>query len=127
MPANCASASTCSTPGIIGRDGKCPVKCGSLRVTHLIPTADLPISYSTTLSTSRKGYLCGSMPLMSSRLNIVLTVDVNEEISAADRGFVGVSRTASLSFFPSILVVLLDVDDGARKAVEVDARAAASS
>ena len=50
-----ASASTMSTPGMIGRSGKWPVNCGSLAVTALIPTARLPGSSSITRSTSRNG------------------------------------------------------------------------
>ncbi len=34
-PAVWASASTMSTPGMIGRPGKCPVNCGSFAVTCL--------------------------------------------------------------------------------------------
>ena len=41
-PPVCASASTISTPGMIGRPGKCPVNCGSLAVTFLI--ADRPLA-----------------------------------------------------------------------------------
>ena len=42
-------------PGIIGCSGKCPVNCGSLKVTFLIATRDLPISNSKTRSISKKG------------------------------------------------------------------------
>ena len=86
MPPSCASASTCSTParqpcqpggqaprtltsasveaaarkavpGIIFRSGKWPVKYCSLALMHLYPTAYFCGSSSTTLSTSRNGYL----------------------------------------------------------------------
>ena len=43
------------TPGMTGRCGKCPGKCGSLAVTFLSARIDLPGTHSSTLSTSRKG------------------------------------------------------------------------
>src|SRR5262249_24555398 len=56
------------TPGMTGWPGKCPLKCGSLRLTFLRATMrSSPIS--STASTSRNGYRCGrirSMSLVSS-------------------------------------------------------------
>lgn len=54
----CASASTISTPGMMGFPGKCPWKNGSFTVTFLMPTA-FPSPISSTLSTSKNGYRCG--------------------------------------------------------------------
>merc|ERR1719183_1189068 len=105
---------------MIGRSGKCPVKCGSFNVTHLTPTAFLPISYSTTLSTKRNGYLCGSIPLISSKLKTVLTEDVNDEISSAVRGSDGVSSSSSALICVDTRCITGAVGD--RKAVAVDAR-----
>ena len=112
---------------MIGRSGKWPVKCGSLSVTHLMPTADLPISYSTTLSTKRNGYRWGKILLISSRLNIVLTVDVRAEISAAERGLVGASTTSlSLPYKRVSDDNCDDVCDSGAKALAVVASAATS-
>mmetsp|Transcript_47437 Transcript_47437/g.100806 ORF Transcript_47437/g.100806 Transcript_47437/m.100806 type:complete len:233 (+) Transcript_47437:167-865(+) len=127
IPANCASASTWSTPGIIGRSGKCPVKCGSFSVTDLMPTARLPISYSTTLSTRRKGYRCGRTLATSSRENTVSTEEVRAEISSAVRKGLGASSSAASSSAKicvggrAVCGAVSGVN-GATKAAAVDAR-----
>ncbi len=54
-PAVCPIASTIKTPGIIGLDGKCPWKKGSLNVTFFIPTALSPNFKSFTLSINNIG------------------------------------------------------------------------
>mmetsp|Transcript_2281 Transcript_2281/g.5627 ORF Transcript_2281/g.5627 Transcript_2281/m.5627 type:complete len:206 (-) Transcript_2281:52-669(-) len=60
-PPTCAIASTCSTPGMMGRCGKCPVKNCSFIETFFTATACDPLSISMTLSTRRNGYLCGKI------------------------------------------------------------------
>ena len=65
-PPTCAIASTINTPGMIGRCGKCPGKKLSLMVTFFTPMAYDPTSISTTRSTSRNGYRCGSKFMMAS-------------------------------------------------------------
>src|SRR5579872_200974 len=60
MPATCAIDSMSRTPGITETPGKWPWKNGSFTVTFLMPTARLPGSSSTTLSTRRNGYRCGN-------------------------------------------------------------------
>ena len=47
-------------PGITGRVGKCPGKCGSLMVTFFKALMRTPFSISNTRSTSKNGYRCGS-------------------------------------------------------------------
>ena len=54
-PAVCAIPSISNTPGITGRPGKWPWKCGSLTVTFLMPTPDSSPRVSTMRSTSRNG------------------------------------------------------------------------
>ena len=51
-------------------------KCKGLRLTF-------PASYSTTLSTRRKGYRCGKILLISSKEKTVLTSLVNADIASA--------------------------------------------
>ena len=46
-----------TSPGMIARSGKCPVKKLSFIVTFLYPVADFWKSISTTRSTRRNGYL----------------------------------------------------------------------
>jgi hypothetical protein len=50
-------------------------------VTHFMPTALLPAVYSTTLSTSAKGYRCGKILSICSDVKTVLRDLVNDEIS----------------------------------------------
>mmetsp|Transcript_4519 Transcript_4519/g.16199 ORF Transcript_4519/g.16199 Transcript_4519/m.16199 type:complete len:204 (-) Transcript_4519:37-648(-) len=65
IPPVCARASTMSTPGMMGRAGKWPWKNSSFMLTLLMPTAYSPGTYSLTLSTRRKGYLCGIVAMTS--------------------------------------------------------------
>ena len=112
---------------MMGLSGKCPVKCGSLSVTDLIPTARFPISYSTTLSTRRKGYLCGRTLAISSKEKIVLTEEVSAEISAAERGSAAGSSASSVSSKMRVgrrACWLMTGVLGAKKAVAVDAKVA---
>src|SRR6478735_7961421 len=59
MPAACAIASRISTPGMIGRCGKCPGKYGSFTETFFSATMRLPSSSSLTRSIIRSGKRCG--------------------------------------------------------------------
>src|SRR6187399_3775665 len=54
-----ASASTISTPGRVGRPGKCPAKNASSPVRCQRPAADRPGTTSTSSSTNRNGGRCG--------------------------------------------------------------------
>ncbi len=61
----CASASRIRTPGITGSFGKCPLKNGSLYVTHFFPMALLPGSSSSIRSIRRNGCLWGMISIIS--------------------------------------------------------------
>src|SRR5438477_7051061 len=65
MPAACAIASRISTPGMIGRCGKCPGKYGSFTETFFSATMRLPGSSSLTLSIIRNGKRCGRCAMTS--------------------------------------------------------------
>src|SRR3954469_17419122 len=65
MPAACAIASRISTPGMMGRCGKCPVKYGSFTDTFFSATMRLPSSSSFTRSISRNGKRCGRWAMTS--------------------------------------------------------------
>jgi hypothetical protein len=54
-PAACANASTISTPGMIGRPGKCPWKKSSFMLTALIAVIDWSGTIRSTRSTSSIG------------------------------------------------------------------------
>jgi hypothetical protein len=54
-PAACAIASRISTPGMIGRPGKWPWKCGSFAETFFSATMRLPGSISFTRSIIKTG------------------------------------------------------------------------
>src|ERR1022692_3142967 len=58
-------ASTMSTPGMMGRPGKCPAKNGSLMVTFLIATIRTLRFKSRTRSISKNGYRWGRIFRMS--------------------------------------------------------------
>src|SRR3954468_8670700 len=82
----CARASTWMTPGATGSRGKWPWKNPSLAVTPLMPTIRFAsASYSTILSTNRKGQRCG---IRASISRIVWTVSVTGS-SRAGRGECG--------------------------------------
>ncbi len=87
-----------------------------------------PISYSTTLSTNKKGYLWGRTFAMSSKLNTVLTLDVNAEISWALRGAGASSELPSVSSAKMRLtgarIFCWTMGQGARNALAVEARVA---
>src|SRR5882724_7261936 len=65
MPAACAIASRISTPGMIGRCGKCPGKYGSFTETFFRATMRLPGSSALTLSIIRNGKRCGRCAMTS--------------------------------------------------------------
>ena len=60
MPPSWASDSTISTPGRVGRPGKCPAKKSSSPRRCHRPRARCPGSSSVTSSTSRNGGRCGN-------------------------------------------------------------------
>src|SRR6266550_3399178 len=66
-------ASTISTPGMIGRFGKCPAKKGSLIVTFLIATMRSLRFRSMTRSINRNGNRCGRMRQISLMSSVVFT------------------------------------------------------
>src|SRR5918999_1693848 len=96
IPAAWASASTINTPGMIGRSGKWPVKCGSEAVTFLIASTERPGSSATTRSIMRNGYRCGSSRMISGasigrarsvvigRASVSLTPSACHECAGAD-------------------------------------------
>src|ERR1700683_5170859 len=59
MPPSCASDSTMSTPGTVGRPGKCPAKKGSSPDRCQWPRAETPGSTAVTSETKRNGGRCG--------------------------------------------------------------------
>src|SRR5580658_918117 len=59
MPPSCASDSTMSTPGTVGRPGKCPAKKGSSPERCQWPRAETPGSTAVTSETKRNGGRCG--------------------------------------------------------------------
>ena len=93
---------------------------------ELTPMALFPCSYSTTLSTNKNGYLWGRIPLISSRLKIVLTLEVNADISAALLGAGSSTSAASASSSAKICVGerVVRGADGATNAVAAVAKVA---
>src|SRR5258708_32847256 len=77
IPPICASASTMSTPGMMGRPGKCPWNHGSPIVTHLCPTMRSPGTTSITRSTSTNGQRCGRIWRIRSISIVVLAFNVS--------------------------------------------------
>ena len=88
MPPICASASRMSTPGMMGRAGKCPWNQGSPIVTHLWPTMRSRGTTSVTRSTSTNGHRCGRICRMRSISIVVGSFTVRARSSSAPRAAV---------------------------------------
>jgi len=74
-------------------------------VTHLMPTARLPASNSTTRSTRRKGYLCGNIFDICSTVNMVFVF-----LSFIDNFLAPIHSTGAASF-ATLAVVVVDKGD----------------
>ena len=90
-PLVCASASAMSTPGMMGRPGKCPANCGSSGRSVRSATMNLSGSSFVTRSTNRNGGRCGSTGRRSSNsnngLSVMVQVDLISQIVPASSCF----------------------------------------
>src|SRR4051794_13610758 len=100
MPPTCASASTISTPGSVGRPGKWPAKNASSPVRCHRPRAERPGTTSSISSTKRNGGRWGKTS--SGRTRERLLDGVFELIDAARLLAVHVAETGRLLVQPAI-------------------------